>query len=316
MHVKYVLENQILTPSEDTKQPVWIDLKHPNFKERAQIGQEAGIVLPTHADMHQIEYSNRFSKQERSFHFCLDVLTKAAPLPESHVISLILTPDKIITVRYAEINIFSSIIDQAQQHPLKDHLELFLLIFRKILGGIADIFELIGEQSDQLNMNLIGVRKRGKQQVKRLNNTLSAISYLRALLSKAYHSLAGLSSLVAFFNDPDTEIETNANFMTHLTYLRLDINNLIQHSEHLTEKLEFGLQATLGLINVEQTQIIKIFTVLAMIFMPPTLIASIYGMNFEFMPELKSPYAYPIVLVAMLISSILPYRFFKRKGWI
>lgn len=318
LQTRYVInQDHQLAPSNDRAAPtVWIDLFHPNAKERSEIGKELDIILPNHADMHQIEYTNRFSKKERSFHFCLDILTKAAPMPENHIISLILTPEKLLTIRYAEVSVFNSLTNQSDQHPVKDHLEVFLLILRKIIGHVADIFELIGEQADQLNMGLIGSRKRGKQHAKRLNHTLSEVNYLRTLLSKSYHSLSGLTSLMSFFNDADTEIEMNESFMKHLSYLRLDVSNLIQYSEHLTEKLEFSLQSTLGLINVEQTQIIKIFTVLAMIFMPPTLIASIYGMNFSFMPELKSPYAYPIVLVVMLISSIIPYRYFKKKGWI
>jgi magnesium transporter len=101
-----------------------------------------------------------------------------------------------------------------------------------------------------------------------------------------------------------------------LPSLTHDIKVMIDHGEYLTQKIEFQLETTLGLINLEQTYIIKTFTVLAMIFMPPTLIASIYGMNFKNIPELSLPYAYPLCLLLMLATSIIPYKIFKSKGWI
>ncbi len=182
---------------------------------------------------------------------------------------------------------------------------------------MADVFELIDEKSDELSVYLVGSSQgfAKTKQNKYLSKTLREINYLESLLGKSYQSLSSLRLLIAFFDETQHDIFTPEE-CKRLETMTQDIDSLAKHAEHLVQKFNFQLQSTLGLINVEQTQIIKIFTVLAMVFMPPTLIASVYGMNFKFMPELNVLFGYPAAIGLMVFTALIPYYLFKRKGWI
>lgn len=154
---------------------------------------------------------------------------------------------------------------------------------------------------------------RGNSQV--LHDALGQINNLQNLLSKGYQSLSSMRLALSFVKQihfKTTPEPMSEEFIT----LEQDISTLLDHAEYLTQKLEFQLEASIGLISLEQSNIIKTFTVLAMIFMPPTLIASIYGMNFRFMPELFTVWGYPFSIFLMIVSALLPYRFFRKRGWI
>jgi magnesium transporter len=128
-------------------------------------------------------------------------------------------------------------------------------------------------------------------------------------------SLAGLARIFAFAA-LDDRIEQHADAREHLNSLARDAQSLIAHNQSVAASIDFQLSAALGLINIEQSSIIKIFSVAAVAFLPPTLIASIYGMNFAHMPELPQAWGYPAALAAMVVSAILPLAWFKKKGWL
>lgn len=321
MLTKFLIDKKNkLVQGASLAEAVWIDAMMPTLQERDQLEKELNILLPLHHEMHQIEFSNRFYQENNALYLSVVIVTKAAPLPESHIISLIITKDKLITLRFSAPKAIQNLIEQIEQRHIfvNDHLDIFISLLERMLGATADVFELIGEQSDELAMSLIGTinKKNGTQSSnKNLNKKLREINYLQSLLGKGYQSLASLGLLISFSQQECPKLFKRALPDSMIT-LNHDIHHLVKHSEHLTQKLGFELQSTLGLINIEQNQIIKTFTVLAMVFMPPTLIASIYGMNFQHMPELGSTYGYPIALIIMVCSAFLPYRFFKRKGWI
>lgn len=124
-----------------------------------------------------------------------------------------------------------------------------------------------------------------------------------------------LARLLAFLGEAEERPDA-AETHSLLKILSRDVKSLASHAQSLSEKANFLLSATLGMVNIEQTDTIKIFSVAAVMFLPPTLVASIYGMNFDFMPELHWLLGYPFAVVLMLISALLPYRFFKRRGWL
>jgi magnesium transporter len=135
------------------------------------------------------------------------------------------------------------------------------------------------------------------------------------LLAKTRDSLVSMGRLLSFLSLP-LHVREDRDLREHVKSLGRDITSLIDHSGYLTGNIGFLLDASLGLISVEQNAIIKIFSVAAVVFLPPTLVASIYGMNFEHIPELQWLYGYPFALGMMLLSAVLPYLFFKRKGWL
>ncbi len=312
--------NMLMRAQHHSKESaVWLDVFQPTPEERQQLLNDYNIVLPLHNEMHQIEFSNRFYYENDALYLSVTVITKAAPLPESHVITFVLTKNRLFTLRYTDPNPIEIFINQLEvrKNYATDSFSVFLLLLSKIVGSIADVFELIEDQSEDLSLKLVGSTDSllKNKQSKFLNKTLREINYLQCLLGKCYQSLASLTLLIAFFDEVQQDMFSKDE-ITKFQTISQDIDDLTKHGDHLTQKFNFQLQSTLGLINIEQTQIIKIFTVLAMVFMPPTLVASIYGMNFHDIPELSWKYGYEYGLVLMLSTALLPYLFFKRKGWI
>jgi len=298
---------------------VWIDISAPDDEERLSLEEKLDVNLPLHHEVHQLEFSNRFFEKNHVLYLSIQMITRAAPVPESHIVTFILSQNRLITLRYTDPNPIQNFIQQVVDKPQKinNAMEIFLLLLQKAIGINADMFELIDSESDELAISLIGYTEASGQKSqsheKKLNLILRKINYLQSLLAKSNQSLSSLRLLMVYYQNAQKSFFGDA---VNLSTLDQDIQMLSKHGEHLIQQLGFQLQSALGLINIEQTQIIKIFTVLAMVFMPPTLIASIYGMNFHNMPELSLPFAYPIALLVMLSSSLLPYLFFKRKGWI
>jgi magnesium transporter len=152
-----------------------------------------------------------------------------------------------------------------------------------------------------------------------LRQTISQLGRGGDLISKSRESLVSINRVLVFLDEQAREgghCPQPPEVHAHLGNLRQDIQSLLDHANFLNGKVSFLLDATLGLINVEQNQIIKIFSIAAVIFLPPTLVASVYGMNFKHMPELEFASGYPLALTLMVISAILPYLFFKHKGWV
>ncbi len=320
MIIKFGLDaNNALTDLKQSfSSAVWIDVVKPTAKEREQLATELNLEIPVHHEIHQLEYSNRFYEEDDGIYMSLNIVTKAAPIPESHHIIFILSAKKLITVRYSNSDPIQEYFYKVKK--LKSvgnaHIEIFLLILEKYFGSLADMVEIIDEKTDDLALVLTGTIDYHikTEHHKKLSLTLRNINFMQSLLSKLNQSLYSLDALLSFFKTGQDIFKIKDQ--TTIERLTQDIFQLSEHVVHLTHKLDFQLQSTLGLIGMEQTNVIKIFSVLAMVFMPPTLIASIYGMNFKHMPELHSFFGYPIALLAMLCSTFLPYKFFKHKGWI
>lgn len=297
----------------------WIDVMNPTPEERKAVEAQMGITLPQRSELLQIEFSNRFYVEDGCLFMAVNLVTKVAPYPESHMATIIVTPKAILTLRYSDPHPIQSLLDQIDQRKfeVKNYLYVLVILLETFVGKVADLFELVGERSDQIVTMLVKSinTKMNKNHSESLNKILREINSLENLLSKGYQSLSTVNLLVGFYEQNDDEHQENY-VIKNIDIVKKDVHSLLKHGEYLSQKLSFHLQSTLGLINIEQTQIVKMFTVLAMVFLPPTLIASIYGMNFKFMPELNSVYGYPLALVLMVASTFIPYKFFKKKGWI
>jgi magnesium transporter len=145
---------------------------------------------------------------------------------------------------------------------------------------------------------------------------LEAIGRKGDLTSNIRDCLGTLARMIGFLAHVSLQGRNDKELRARISTLANDCQSIIDHATFLTQKVTFLLDATLGLINIEQNATIKIFSVVAVVFLPPTLIASIYGMNFDFMPELAWPWGYPLALLLMVASAVLPYWFFKRRRWL
>ncbi len=298
----------------DYHQVLWIEIHNPTVSERDFIKIQENIELPEHHELHQIEFSNQYYIENEAIFLTANLVTVSFPRPENHAINIIVTSNKIVTVRYSDPNPVKNFLDQfkVKSIPFKSHYDLLKMLLQSFIGKNADILEGVGDRTNYLAHTLSGGLGKGglKKRESRLNQTLIEINLLESLISMSYQSLSSLEMLINYLEQ--SLIPNLIDFKS----IERDLFALLKHADYLNQKVEFQLDSTLGLINIEQMGIVKIFTVLAMIFMPPTLIASIYGMNFKHMPELDYIFGYPLVILGIGLSALLPWVIFRKKGWI
>jgi magnesium transporter len=184
-----------------------------------------------------------------------------------------------------------------------------------VIDRCADILERAGADVDQVSHDIFEPDTAGNS-TKVYKSILSAIGRKGDLTSKVRESLVSIGRLLLFLSNEAEGMRWAKDTRTLLVSMQRDVQSLSDHATYLTNKITFLLDAIMGVVTVEQNNIIKLFSVAAVVLMPPTLIASIYGMNFKHMPELEWTYAYPAALVAMLVAAVLPYLFFKWKQWL
>jgi magnesium transporter len=232
--------------------------------------------------------------------------------------TFILAGQRLITLRFHEPRFFTGFVTRTQKSPFAGGTadSVLVSLLEACLDRLADIIERIAHDVDKLSaevFNHTGDRRPGGLDY---SETLVQLGNKGDLMSDVRESLTTLDRLFGYLALVANERRLDKDLKARIKTLSRDARSLNDHLNFLSQKVTFLLDATLGLINIEQNGIIKIFSVAAVVFLPPTLIASIYGMNFHFMPELDWPWAYPIALGGMVLSAILPYLFFKRQGWL
>jgi magnesium transporter len=303
---------------------VWLDLVEPTKEEERFVEQSIGLEVPTEADMREIEASSRLYTENDALYMTGAVLLVADRNdPANTPITFILTPNVVVTVRYATPKPFVTFSERCQRPasgPLSPGTVLVGLL-ETVVDRAADILEASGSDLDTVSReifrgNAVQNGGNGKTQVEAdLRDILIRIGQRGDLLSKLRDSLVGLTR-IAFYLGTTPPSGISGDLEQRLKVLRADLRSLAEYETHLSSKVTFLLDATLGLISIQQNGIIKIFSVVSVVFLPPTLVASIYGMNFQHMPELAWHLGYPMALLIMVASGVLPYWFFKLRGWL
>lgn len=296
---------------------VWVDLLEPSLEEERMVERELALDVPSREEMREIETSNRLYEENGILFMTITVAAKLDTLrPESTAITFILAPTRLITNRYVDTQSFRNFISYAERHPLACNSPLVILagLVEAITERIADTLERVGSDLDAVSTNIFVVDPKAK--VKRdLRGLLERIGFNGELNSKARESLVSLARMLVFLQQ-SSNLALNEEQRSRFRSIASDAAALSDHSSFLGSKVSFLLEATLGLINLEQNNIIKIFSVAAVMFMPPTLIASIYGMNFKHMPELDWEFGYAFAMTLMIGSGLGIYMYFKRRGWL
>lgn len=299
---------------------IWIDMVSPTSAEEKFVEHAIGIGVPTRDEMVEIEPSSRLYRDAGALFLTANLVTGAdSGDPSSTAVSFVLTATKLVTVRYGEAKVFDRFCAHAVRAPaLCENATLVLVnLLDAIVDRLADVLENVGDEMDNISKSTFRRGKNDRQQ--RMTNValqvlLARIGHAQNILSKSRDSAVSLSRLISFLS---FAIKKDARGSSErLKSLSRDLASLTDQTTYLGNNITFLLDAALGLINIEQNAIIKIFSVAAVIFMPPTLVASIYGMNFHFMPELDWHYGYPGAIGLMIVSAILPYSFFKSRGWL
>lgn len=292
---------------------VWADLLEPKREDVLLIKQIAGIDVPTPEEMREIEPSSRLYREGLALFMTASVLNHAdSPDPETRAITFVLADGMMTTIRYSTPTPFLTFQTRIQSQPeLCASAEIALVeLLDSIVDRIADTLEGIDAHVSALSKSIFALEQR-----RDYTEELKTIGLNAVRCSKVDESLVGLSRLLTFFDANMRQIGQK-QVRPRVKDLQRDIVSLMGYVERMSEKLQLLLDATLGMVNIQQNNIIKIFSVIAVVFLPPTLVASIYGMNFHLMPELDWDLGYPLALLLMFLSAIGPYLYFRHRGWL
>ena len=306
------LEGPLDTPED----ALWLDLLEPSRDEEATVERLIGVNVPTRDDMEEIEVSSRLYLEDGTVYMTAIVPARTED-DEPHMapISFVLTPHQLVTVRYHEPRAFAAFPPRAHRTRMDfpDAATLLVSLLEAVVDRLADILERIVGEIDTISR---AVFRRDATQGRDFQKILDEIGRKGDLTSKMRDSLLTLDRLSGFLAHVARQRKLSGDLRERIKTLSRDVRSLLDHADYMSQKVTFLLDATLGMINIEQNAIIKIFSVAAVIFLPPTLIASIYGMNFEHMPELGWRWGYPAVIGLMLASAAGTYLFFRRRGWL
>jgi magnesium transporter len=310
-----------ILPAEELARAVWIDLLDPTLEEEHAVQSALNLEVPTREEMEEIESSSRLYREE-------DVLFLTANFLHgveggeynSSAISFVLAPGNLVTIRHATPKAFSSFAVRCQKSPIlvASPDGVMLHLFEQVVDRLADILERVGADMDRASASAFRsarARIKADKRDRDLRATLITLGQVGEVTTRASETLLGLNRILTFVGAEKATAVRKENQVLIKTLVR-DVRSLVDHAGFLNSKAQFLLDAVLGIINVEQTNIIKTFTVASVALMPPTLIASIYGMNFDGMPELRQAWGYPAALALMVVSATVPVLYFKRKGWL
>ena len=297
---------------------VWLDLVKPTPRETAFVERATGLRLPSFEDLSEIEASSRLRTENGVLYLSAPLVHSAdAANPRTTPVGFLLSAERLVTVRFETLTAFENFGQTAQGTAC----EAFAGLMEAIVDRIADIVERIAGELDMLSHRLFrsgpiegGKLHRPARENANLRLLLRRVGASGDLASKIRDSLLGLARIVPYVASADGARLTDA-VRHRLETARQDIHSLSDYDVHLVNKVQLLLDATLGLINIEQNNIIKVLTIVSVVGVPPTLVASMYGMNFKEMPELSWAWGYPYALALILASAVGPVLWFKWRGW-
>jgi magnesium transporter len=303
---------------------VWIDLFDPTAEEVEKVGAQTGLRIPSRAALSEVETSSRLRRLKGGLSLSTPMITFEHADSQLLPLGFLLTRDHLVTVRFHELRAFTGARKRLDEGEGGDPGEILLLILEELVDSLADALEEMAADLDSLSGRIFDFDVRGpnarrmeepppRRRDLALRRILRGISRRGKVLGKVRASLLGLERIVPFVANAceGLELADDGRYET----LRRDIESLDEFETRLAENVQFLLDAALGLINIEQNNVFRVLTVVSVVGVPPTLIASIYGMNFKHMPELDWTYGYPYALGLILLSAIVPIVYFRIRGW-
>jgi magnesium transporter len=312
------LERQVVEPrgivSEDA---VWLDLVSPAHGEDKMVERRLGIAVPTREEMQEIEVSSRLYVENGARYMTATLMCQSeSDTPRTTAVTFILASHRLVTVRYDEPKPFQLVGNKlGRQCPEKMTGEMVLVdLLDAVVDRAADILERISMEVDQVSRDIF--EPASERNNAHYQGILTSIGRRGDLTSKVRESLVSIGRLLLFLANEAEGMRWSKDMRALLNSMQRDVQSLSDHATYLSSKITFLLDAVVGVVTIEQNNIIKIFSVAAVALLPPTLIASLYGMNFKHMPELDWQYGYPFALVLMIGGAVLPYLYFKWRKWL
>jgi len=298
---------------------IWIDLVSPTAEEISQVQKHLSIEIPSRAEMQEIEATSRLYQENGAYFMTATAVTSPEhESMESSAITFILSEAFLVTVRYLNPKPFDSFAARIQKPGSNcvSSTDLIIGLLENIIDRLADILEMHSAEVERISRMIFSSAGQKPQKKINLHETINDIGLEGNHFSTLRESLVSVSRMALYLNQAVQRHAQAGQIRETLKEISRDLASLADHASFMSNKITFLLDATLGMISIQQNQIIKLFSVAAVVFLPPTLIASIYGMNFKFIPELHWEFGYPLAILLMVVSAIMPFLYFKRKGWL
>ncbi len=302
-----------LAPATKKSRSVWLDLLNPTPEEKQQAADASGLNIPERDQISGIELSSRIRAEGALLYLNIPYFSDAAHSNDASTpLGFLLTSDVLVSLRYSDAQAFDMAESRIEKNASVTSIDAFITIMETIINLAADQMEAIAAELGQLSHEVLaGARKRSSS----LREPMLQVARLESRLTRMRSSLIGVLRVVTFAHDGKPKCMD----MPSLARLLLAKNDLVALNEfdaQLTDKLQFLLDAILDIINTDQNEVMKVLTVASVAGIPPVILVGIWGMNFKNMPELATSWGYPMALLTMLVSCILPLLWFKRRGWL
>ena len=306
-HIK-VIKNPTI---ETLKKAIWIDINEPSKKEMELISKVSTLPVPSLDEIQEIESSSHYEVYADGFQLnCLFLQLIGRDDSSNANVLFLISGDKVITICQDEVPELRLL----RMYLKKDILqlttpkEIFLKLMEMKIDRVADTIEDSYKRLNKIGKSVLSVDSENiEEAIEDLAQEDDTLGMIRLCLMDTQRDMLILQKKKASWLMADKE---------EIADILVDIDTLMPHNTFLSEKTDFLMNAAQGFINIQQNKIIKIFSIASVVFLPPTMIASIYGMNFKFMPELHWQAGYPFALVLIAISGVAPYLFFRKKGWL
>jgi magnesium transporter len=308
----------MLASYPSAQQAVWYDLQNPTSDEVAKVQALTSLSLPSREKLSEVENSSRVSQVGGVLFLSMPFVASAQAIDDVPTpIGFVVTANVLVTIRYAQLRSFQTVSESCKQKPPATSAEVFAALVDQMVDTSADLLENIGGELDALSRSIFPLPKRQRHKERSnaaLRKTLVDVGNAGERLSHIRASILGLQRIVPFVisNEPTW---MGSAIASALRSTQADLSSLADYETQLYGKVQFLLDAVLGFITTKQNDIFQVLTVVSVVGIPPTLIASIYGMNFKNMPELNWAWGYPYALALIALSTIIPLVWFKWRGW-
>jgi magnesium transporter len=299
----------------------WIDLEEPTRDEDKLVERCVGLQVPTRDDMAEIEPSSRLYESNGALYMTLSALYGVEDgHPKSDPLTFVLTKDRLVTVRYVSPKPVRAFQQNARRDPalVQDSLIALHNLLDAIIDRLADELEIAATEFERISALIFRERSDARRiPAEKLTALLTRIGRAQTLIAKIRETSVSTSRLLSFLlGSGRFSSDATAPLRDRIGSLSNDVRSLVDYSSYLGDNFTFLLDASLGLISIEQNAAMKVFSWVAVVLMPPTLLAGVWGMNFRHMPELQEVWGYPVALGSIAVSAVLPFFILKRLGWI
>ena len=299
----------------------WIDLEEPTHEEEQLVERCINVDVPTQDEMSEIEPSSRLYERNGALYMTISALRGVEEEhPTTSPISFVLAGNRLVTIRYATPKPIRTFENHARRDPelVRDGPTALVRLLDAMIDRLADELERVSAMMEELSHEIFQASGRDRRiPVQKLTALLSRIGRMQTLLTKIRYSAVTTLRMLSFLSGSNRlHAEQDQEIPHRVASLTTDVTSLSEHASYLVDSLQFLLDASLGLISIEQNAAMKLFSWTAVVFLPPTLIAGIFGMNFHYMPELSWRYGFPLSIGLMVSCAVGPYLYFKKRGWI